>query len=93
MSLGAAQAQSPQLILPNQLSSLIQNLPSLSPQELQFITHALQQQTFTQIQQYMLLQQSAAAASPTTPSQLSQTQFYLQNQVIIGSNLISSTVL
>lgn len=87
MSLGAAQAQGQQqLILQNQLAGALPlpNLSSLGPQELQVLQHALQhhQQTLQQqLQQFVLFQQSAAAASPTTPSQLSQTSFYLQNQV------------
>lgn len=74
-----AQAQGQQqLLLQNQLAGLpIPNLSSIAPQELQVLQHAFQQQ----LQQFVLFQQSAAAASPTPPSQLSQPSFYLQNQV------------
>lgn len=86
MSLGAVQAQGQQqLILQNQLGALpLPNLQSLGAQELQVLQHALQhhQQTLQQqLQHFVLLQQSAAAASPTAASQLTQTTFYLQSQV------------
>ncbi|XP_065210060.1 protein nubbin-like isoform X2 [Planococcus citri] len=78
LMMGAQAQGQQQLLLQNQLAGLpIPNLSSLGPQELQVLQHAFQQQ----LQQFVLFQQSAAAASPTTPSQLSQPSFYLQNQV------------